>query len=150
MLTESKRMNIAIVLFIIINIYGIIMGLGYAISGIGYEREIGMTSSQISNFNPRLMDFIRYMVRMTGFNVICISITNLFILNYSFRNKEKWAWIVLLITGTTINVAVLIGNYLFVGPLSVSFIILCARASLFTIAMGISYKEFFPKSKNAI
>ncbi|MFX1256876.1 MAG: hypothetical protein ACFFAN_03375 [Promethearchaeota archaeon] len=153
MLTESKRLNIAIILFVIINIYGLFWGSLYAILGTlmpYHETAIGATSSEVRDYNPRLMLLIGFIIRMEGVAQICICITNLFILNYSFRNKEKWSWIVFLITGLIFDVSMLIALYIVLGPLTMQFWYYCLITSLFIIAIGISYKEFFPKSKTAI
>ncbi|MFX1256875.1 MAG: hypothetical protein ACFFAN_03370 [Promethearchaeota archaeon] len=153
MLTESKRLNIAIILFAIICIWNIYWGTLYAISGTlmpYHQRAIGMTPSQVSNYNPRLMLLISFLFRMEGISIICTSITNLLILNYSFRNKEKWSWIALVVPGLIWYISMFFALYIVLGPLESSLWIHILMATLLIIAAGISYKEFFPKSKKAI
>jgi len=146
MLTESKKLNIAIILLFIINIIGLLFGITYAILAtlMPYHQEfLGLTPSQISNYNSRLMFFIGVLIRMSGLAGVIIAITNLFILNYSFRNKEKWSWKVFLITGLIYDIPMLIVTYTITGPVGGPFLIFCLVTALFIIAMGISYKEIF-------
>lgn len=153
MLTESKRLNIAIILFAFLFIYGVFWGILYTLLAtlMSYHIEaIGMTSSQVRNYNPRLMRFIGELIRLLGTMSIAWSITNLFILYYSFRNKEKWSWIVFLITELIYYIIYLIILYILYGLLSTSFISGFLRTVLLIIALGISYREFFPKSKKTV
>jgi len=146
MLTESKKLNIAIILLIITNIINLLIGIIYAILAtlMSYHQDyIGLTPSQISNYNSRLMFFIGVLIRMSGLAMVIIAITNLFILNYSFRNKEKWSWKVFLITGLIGYIPMLIVTYTITGPVGGPFLIFCLITALFIIAMGISYKEIF-------
>lgn len=146
MLTDSKRLNIAIILLAIINIINLLTGITYAILAtlMPYHQDyIGLTSSQISNYNSRLMFFIGVLIRMSGLAMVIIAITNLFILNYSFRIKEKWSWIAFLISGLIYDIPFLIVTYTITGPVGGPFLLFCFLTTLFIIAMGISYKEIF-------
>lgn len=146
MLTESKKLNIAMVLLAIINIINLFIGIIYAMLAtlMSYHQDyIGLTPSQISNYNSRLMFFIGVLIRMSGLAMVIIAITNLFILNYSFRNKEKWSWIIFLISGLLYDIPFLIVTYTITGPVGGPFLLFCLTTALFIIAMGISYKEIF-------
>ena len=146
MLTESKRLNIAIILLIIINILSIIVGIIYVVLGtlMPYHQDyLGLTPSQVSSYNSRLMFFIGVLIRMGGLAAVCQAITNLFIINYSFRNKEKWSWIVILITGLIYGIPMLIVTFTITGPVGGPFLLVIFVTVLFIIAMGISYKEIF-------
>jgi len=62
-LTDSKRLNIAIILLL------------------------------IANLISSVMNFIYIIIRVNGFMFITLGVSGIYLLFAGFRKKEKWAWI---------------------------------------------------------
>ncbi len=143
MLTESKRLNIAIILLAIVNLISTIIGILYTILGFMpyHQTSIGMSPSKIRSFNPALMDFIYIIIRVNGFLFLNVGITGIYILFVGFRKKEKWAWIYNLFPTflVTLPLVVILYNEKFAMPFPLALITFVMTL----IALGISYKEFF-------
>ena len=139
MLTESKKLNISIILLIILDIIAVLFGILYAILGFMpyHQQAVGMSPSTISNFNPTLMIFISTVIRINGLMFINAGI----IIYKGFRNKEKWAWYAHIITGALgyVPLVILTYNEKLVMPFPLNLINLI----IWIIAMSISYREFF-------
>jgi len=143
MLTESKKLNIAIILFIIVYVIAIIIGSLYSILGLmPYHRtSLGMSTSRINSFNPNIMPFIYIIIRVNGFLFLTLGINGLLIIYYGIRNKEKWAWLYNLISFIFISIplVVLLYNETFAMPFPLALFVFI----LWILALGISYREIF-------
>lgn len=140
-LTDSKRLNIAIILFLIIDLILIFIGILYAIMGfMPYHEEIIGTSP--SKVDSDVMKFIYTVIRVNGFMFITLGVTGIYILFVGFRKKEKWAWIYTLLVvalanfPTTLLIFVMNPTFEMPFPLTLSLLIMGI------IALCISYKEF--------
>lgn len=145
MLTDSKRLNIAIVLIFIIIISSFVLGLIYAILGTFLPYHVaftGKTESNISAYDAELMILIGAFIRLMGIYVMTISIANLFILFFGFCKKEKWAWIYFLISVCIMFGSILILTFPVLG-FNLSYFTFVAFLILGIIALLLSYKEFF-------
>jgi len=140
-LTDSKRLNIAIILLIIVDLILIFIGILYAIMGFMpyHEKIIGKSLSKV---NSDVMKFIYTVIRINGFMFITLGVTGIYILFVGFRKKEKWAWIYTLLVvalanfPTTIIIFVMNPTFEMPFPLTLSLLIMGI------IALCISYKEF--------
>ena len=143
MLTESKKLNISIILLIILDIIAVVFGILYAIFGFMpyHQQAVGMSPSTISNFNPTLMRFISTVIRINGLMFINAGIMSLIILYHGFRNKEKWAWFAHIISGALGYIPLVILTYN--EKLAMPFPLNLFNLILWIIAMSISYREFF-------
>ena len=143
MLTESKKLNIAIILFIIVNVIAIIIGTLYSILGLmPYHRtSLGMSPSKINSFNPNIMPFIYIIIRVNGFLFLTSGINGLIVIYYGIRNKEKWAWLYNLVAFILISIplVVLLYNETFAMPFPLALFVFI----IWLIGLGISYKEIF-------
>jgi len=144
-LTDSRNLNIAIILLFILYIIWFIGGLLYASLGtfMPYHNEFtGLSESKVRNYNSELMILIGVFIRLIGFLYLNYAISNLYILFIGFRKKEKWAWIITLISGVVFFIPHLLITYVVLG-LNINYIgfIICTIAWIFSL--GISYKEFF-------
>ncbi|MFX0070369.1 MAG: hypothetical protein ACFFAO_04685 [Candidatus Hermodarchaeota archaeon] len=142
-LTDSKKLNIAIVVLVILDAIILIMGLVYAITGTFQTYHIaymGMTASRVKSFNSRLMTLISFFIRMVGFGFLAVSIGGLIIIHASFRKREKWSWIVYLIQHSFLAIPLTFITYV-VGGLSLILVIVAIV--LFIVGLVFSYKEIF-------
>ena len=139
-LTDSKRLNIAIILLLIIDLMVVIIGILYAIMGFMpyHERLIGKSPSKVDS---AVMNFIYTIIRVNGFMFITLGVTGIYILYVGFRKKEKWAWIYVLLTVAlaTFPTTLLVFNPTFAMPFPLTLSLLIMAI----IALCISYKEFF-------
>ena len=144
-LTDSKRLNVAIVLLLIVSLSGLIGSLIYTILGTFMPYHVaftGKTESNVSGYDSELMILISVFIRLMGFYGISIAVANLFVLFFGFREREKWAWFYTLIIGCIMYGAILIITYTVLG-LSITYLTFVASTVLWIIALVISYKEFF-------
>jgi len=144
-LTDSKRLNIAIILGFIIYVYIIFMGIIYASLGTFLPYHIaftGKTESDVKAYSSELMILISILIRLLGFQFINTGITGLFILYFAFRKREKWSWISILITGCIGFIPNMILTYTVLG-LGIMYLLMIILFIFFLIAASISYKEFF-------
>ncbi|MFX1394791.1 MAG: hypothetical protein ACFFAH_14620 [Promethearchaeota archaeon] len=145
LLTDSKRLNIAIILSFIIYFQLIIVGIFYASLGTFMPYHIaftGKTESDVNSYSSELMTLISILIRLLGFCNITIGIMGLFILYFAFRKREGWTWILGLITGCIGYIPNLILTYTVLG-LGLMYILTIISFILCIKALGISYKEFF-------
>ena len=153
MLTESKKLNIAIILLVIFDALWIYTGILYASSGFMpyHEEMIGMTINQVGGFNESLKVLLMFVIRYNGFLFIHNGIMGLYVLYVGFQKKEKWAWTFVLLSGILslfplmglfIGVAVMYGSdfitFITTAPVPNVIIIMIP----WIVALGISYKEF--------
>jgi len=113
LLTDSKRLNVAIILALIILIFSLLTSLIYAIFGTFMPYHIaftGKTESDVSAYDTELMILIGIFIRLMGIYGIALFVANLFILLFGFRKKEKWAWFYYLISG-----CIIFGSYLIIS-----------------------------------
>ena len=137
MLTESKKLNIALILLIIFYALWIFIGILYA--SIGF-----MPYHQIKpSIDPDMKILIMFLVRYNGFLFIHNGVMGLYILYVGFQKKEKWAWVFVLLSGV-LTLFPLMGlfimvNWGFQAPVPNLIIGMIP----WIVALGISYKEFF-------
>jgi hypothetical protein len=139
MLTESKKLNIAIILLIIFYATWILMGILYASTGF-------MPYHQIKpSIDPDWKILIMFLVRYNGFLFIQNGILGLLIINVGFQKKEKWAWIYFLISGSFITIPLIVLFFTYGVMVGVTDPIpsVLIFTVIWIIAMIISYKEFF-------
>jgi len=138
-------LNIAIVLIFIIILSSFVLGLIYAIFGTFLPYHIaftGKTESNVRAYDPELMILIEAFIRLMGIYVITISIANLFILFFGFRNKEKWAFIYFFLCVCIMFGSLLIFTFPILG-FSMNYFYFVAFLILGIIALLLSYKEIF-------
>ena len=144
-LTESKKLNVAIICGIAICAFLIIQGIIYASLGtlMPYHRAYtGLTEESIRNFNPELMYLISVLIRLYGFIGISWGIALIFILFAGFRKCQKWAWFSFLISGIIYITPVFIFTYPIIGNI-ILYKICIFLCILWIIQLFLPYKEFF-------
>ena len=138
-LTDSKRLNIAIILFLIVDLIVIFIGILYAIMGFMpyHEKIIGKSPSKV---NSAVMNLIYILIRVNGFMFISKGVSGIYILFVGFRKKQKWAWITSLITVIlgTLPTTILVFDSTFAMPFPLTLSLLIMGI----IALCISYNEF--------
>jgi len=139
-LTDSKRLNIAIILLLIANLIVIITGILYVIMGFlpYHERIIGKSPSRVDS---SVMNFIYIIIRVNGFMFITLGVSGIYLLFAGFRKKEKWAWIngLIVVALATFPTTILVFDPTFAMPFPLTLSLLI----MVIIALIISYKEFF-------
>jgi len=145
-LTDSRNLNVAIVLFLITDTLLIITGAIYAILGtfMPYHVEYtGLTESDVAAYSSKLMFLISVFIRLIGIYEMIIGISGIYITIYGFRKKEKWAWTILLIASLIFSIPTLIATITITGVLGIPFLLGLFAGIISIIALYISYKEIF-------
>ena len=93
----SRILNIASVLLFIGAIFGVISGLMYLILAPLDGEVIGITASEISAFNPNLLEKITHLHRSLGLYMLSLSLVLCYISMVPFRQGKKWAWYLTLV-----------------------------------------------------
>ena len=142
-MAESKLLNIAWIMILIV-------GLGFTIVGVIYvslgtlmpyhENVIGLTSSEIRSFSPKLMNFIGELIRLLGFFLIGLGIVNIGLSLAGLRKGEKWAWITILLVDA-VTVIPLTSDAYIVAGLGMPFPLLFLALIFWVTAMCLSAKE---------
>ena len=137
--------DIASILFLLTIFVNGFFGIFYSIQGTlepFYEEFIGKTTPvQITAGRS-----VAVIVGSIGFYEIAMAITQLFILKYGFRQKEKWAWYAFLIPVLVWWIPYLIIAYSIVGLFGSAFFATLFGIVIQIIALAISYRDFFTKS----
>lgn len=145
-LTDSRNLNIAIIIILINSVLLIITGAIYAILGtfMPYHVEYtGLTESEVAAYSPKLMFLISVFIRLFGVNVMITGISGIYITVYGIRKKEKWAWTGYLIAFTIYIIPNLILTLLVTGFLGMPFLSNLIGGIFTIIALYLSYKEIF-------
>jgi hypothetical protein len=93
----SKVLNIALALIFITAVMGVIIGLLNLFVAPWEGDVFGVAASQVTTFNPLLMDKITFLLRSEGLYMLGLALTLCFISLVPFRRGEKWAWYLTLI-----------------------------------------------------
>jgi hypothetical protein len=145
-LTDSKRLNIAIILLLINCVLVLMMGLLYAISGTFMAYHVaftGKTASQVSSYDSELMFLISAFIRLIGFYLIAIAVFSIYIIIHGIKEKEKWAWFCVLFVYLIAVIPTIVITYMITGLLGTPFLITVVLIILWIIALTYSYKEIF-------
>ena len=145
-LTDSRNLNIVVILFLITNTTLIITGAIYAILGTFMSYHVdytGLTESEVTAYNPKLMILISVFIRLLGVNEMVIGISGIYINIYGIRKKEKWAWNLILIVSTMWFIPTSILTLMITGIFGFPFVLSFIAGIITVIALYISYKEIF-------
>ena len=145
-LTDSKRLNIAIILLLINAVLVLISGLTYAILGTFMPYHVtftGKTESEVSAYDTELMVLISAFIRLMGIYCIALAITAIFVTKYGIREREKWAWYGFLITYFIIIPPQLFITWTITGFFGMPFVNTVIVTILWIIALCVSYSEIF-------
>ena len=145
-LTDSRNLNIVVILFLITNTILIITGAIYAILGTFMSYHVdytGLTESEVASYNPKLMILISVFIRLLGVNEMVIGISGIYINIYGIRKKEKWAWNLILIVSTMWFIPTLILTLIITGIFGLPFVLSFIVGIITVIALYISYKDIF-------
>ncbi len=88
----SKILNVASALIFITAIMGVILGLLNLFVAPWEGDVFGVSASQVTNFNPLLMDKITLILRFSGLYMLGLALSLCYISLVHFRRGEKWAW----------------------------------------------------------
>ncbi len=143
---QDKLFSIGTILLFITVIVLLIYGILYLITGspaiTGALTYIGKTEAEINAFDPEIMIILSYELRVVGIADINLGIAYLFILNFGFRKKEKWAWIATLIATFGFVVPLILLSISVMG-IDIDIIILFIFLFVQIVGEVISYKSFF-------
>ncbi|MFX1307277.1 MAG: hypothetical protein ACFFBF_07215 [Promethearchaeota archaeon] len=143
---QKKLFNIGTILLLATVIVLLIYGLLYLITGspaiTGALAYIGKTEAELNAFDPELMIILSYQLRIVGIAYMSLGIAYLFIINFGFRKKEKWAWIATLIAFGGFGVPLSIISISVMG-IDIDMIILIIVLIIQIAGVIITYKSFF-------
>jgi hypothetical protein len=144
--TDSRNLNIAVIIILISGIFLIISGAIYAILGTFMPYHVaytGLTESEVAAYSPKLMFLISVFIRLLGVSVMIIGISSLYIAVYGIRKKEKWAWTGYAIASTLYTIPNFILTLLVTGFLGFPFLSSLIGGIFTIIALWLSYMEIF-------
>ncbi|OGD52886.1 hypothetical protein A3K80_02860 [Candidatus Bathyarchaeota archaeon RBG_13_38_9] len=144
LLTKSKRLNAAIVLFSICSAWYLIAGAMYAIEGtfMFYHVEFtGLTAAEVFAYSAKLMTLISVIIRLWGFLWIGIGLALLYAAFTGLRQAQKWAWNLSLVLGFFINVPAHIFYSVYMFAFHPMYIVIYTVTVLWIIALVVSYGE---------
>lgn len=143
---QKKLFNIGTILLLATVIVLLIYGLLYLITGspaiTGALAYIGKTEAELNAFDPELMIILSYQLRIVGIAYMSLGIAYLFIINFGFRKKEKWAWIATLIAFGGFGVPLSIISISVMG-IDIDMVILIIVLIIQIAGVIITYKSFF-------
>ncbi|MHA1272594.1 MAG: hypothetical protein ACTSQP_10025 [Promethearchaeota archaeon] len=140
---NNKILNIASIIYIYGVAMVIIFGLLYVINGSFQSYHIaymGIDATDVKDFNPELMILISIFIRLLGFCLIFIGISEIIIILTWFREGNKNAWIIQLMITLIIGIPFSIITSIVGGtPFIVSLTVLIGDG----IATALSAKVIF-------
>jgi len=96
----SRVLNIASALLFIVGIVGVLYALqDLFLAATVDEGLLGVTASQIRDFNPNVMDQITLQNQFTGLYMLSMALIFCVISLVPYRKGEKWAWYTALVIG---------------------------------------------------
>ncbi|MFW9948117.1 MAG: hypothetical protein ACFFDX_14935 [Candidatus Odinarchaeota archaeon] len=127
---------------VVLLLYGIL----YLITGspaiTGALTYIGKTEAELDAFDPELMIILSYYLRVVGITYMSLGIAYIFIINFGFRKKEKWAWIAALIAIVGFSLPMLLMGTIIIG-FDIDMIILMIVLIIQIVGLIMTYKSFF-------
>ena len=103
MLSVSRKLNIASTLLFANGILPVVSALLMMFSGSSeftYEELVGVSTIQIRDLSPKLMDAIELAVQLRGVYLLIFALFWIIISLIPFRKGEKWAWYAMLGIGS--------------------------------------------------
>ena len=104
------------------------------------EEYLGVTVSQIRDFNPKLMVIIRNLIQIVGLYLLISALSICFISLLPYRKGEKWAWYAMLVLGGTFMIG---GQILFIATYSVLGTLDIILVILWIVGLLLPIKDFF-------
>ncbi|MFX1493942.1 MAG: hypothetical protein ACFFBZ_06640 [Promethearchaeota archaeon] len=143
---QKKIFNIGIILLLATVVVLLLYGILYLITGspaiTGALTYIGKTEAELDAFDPELMIILSYYLRVVGITYMSLGIAYIFIINFGFRKKEKWAWIAALIAIVGFSLPMLLMGTIIIG-FDIDMIILMIVLIIQIVGLIITYKSFF-------
>ncbi len=143
---QKKLFNIGTIVLLATVVVMLLYGILYVVTGdpaiTGALTYIGKTEAELNAYDPELMIIFSYYLRVVGIAYMSLGIAYIFIINFGFRKKEKWAWIATLIAIVGFVVPQMLMGILVMG-IDIDIIILIIVLIIQIAAMIITYKSFF-------
>lgn len=143
---QKKLFNIGTIVLLATVVVMLLYGILYVVTGspaiTGALTYIGKTEAEINAFDPELMIIFSYYLRIVGIAYMSLGIAYIFIINFGFRKKEKWAWISTLIAIVGFVVPLLLMSIIVMG-IDIDVIILIIVLIIQIAGVIITYKSFF-------
>ena len=143
---QKKLFNVGTILLLATVVILAIYGILYVVTGspaiTGALTYIGKTEVELNAFDPELMIILSYQLRVVGITYMSLGIAYIFIINFGFRKKEKWAWIATLIAIGGFVVPMLLMSISVMG-IDIDIIILIIVLIIQIVGAIITYKSFF-------
>ncbi|MFX0020442.1 MAG: hypothetical protein ACFFAK_18825 [Promethearchaeota archaeon] len=143
---QKKLFNIGTILILATVVVLLLYGILYVATGspdiTGALVYIGKTEAELNAFDPELMIIFSYYLRVVGITYMSLGIAYIFIINFGFRKKEKWAWIAALIAIVGFSLPMLLMGTIIFG-MDIDMIILMIVMIIQIVGLIITYKSFF-------
>ncbi|MFW9937826.1 MAG: hypothetical protein ACFFD5_09260 [Candidatus Thorarchaeota archaeon] len=143
---QKKLFNIGTILILATIIVLLIYGILYVATGspaiTGALAYIGKTEAEINAFDPDIMIMFSYELRIVGIVYMNLGIAYVFIINFGFRKKEKWAWIAALIPFAGFGIPITLISISVFG-IDIDIVILIIVLIIQLIGLILTYKSFF-------
>ena len=144
---QNKIFKIGTILLLATVVVLLLYGILYLVTGspaiTGALAFIGKTEGEINAFDPELMIILSYQLRVVGIADMNLGIAYIFIINFGFRKKEKWAWIAALIAFGGFGVPLMLMSTIIWGGIDIDIIILIIVLIIQIVGLIMTYKSFF-------
>ena len=138
-----KRVLCCSILLILVALVRFTLGLTYFLKAepMPYHIEyVGMSLTEVEQFNPKLADFMCKSTRASGIGLMALGIFLFAVASVPFRRAERWAWITVFVA-VFLPLLGMLQTSLAIGGV-IRWIIL-GQLALFLIAMLVPVKDFF-------
>lgn len=144
---QNKIFKIGTILVLATVVVVLLYGILYVVTGspviTGAIAFIGKTEAEIIAFDPELMIILSYQLRVVGLADINLGIAYIFIINFGFRKKEKWAWIAALTAFGAFGVPLVLMSIIVWGGIDIDIIISIIVLIIQIAGLIMTYKSFF-------
>jgi hypothetical protein len=152
-MTRSK-LKIGTTLMMVMGVYTLVISISWALfTEIGFVSDFlaftGVSYADYLAASPVFGEMYIITKRMIGICMCIAAIQILFITQKSYAKGEKWAWVALLISGSSFW-GMLIGYRIYIGYVAPSMVTFILGAVLFILGILLPAKEFLGKKEQDI
>lgn len=148
-MVKFKPLDIACILYIVINVILVFMGLMYLFLGtfMSYHVDFtGLTEQDVTTFNAELMTLISILIRLVGVGNFNGGVASIIVTIFALRKGEKWAWAAGIISGAIIVIPNVILTYTVLAT-NFMYIIIIICMILWIAGVALSTYDIFYAEK---
>lgn len=148
---KKSTLKIGTTLMIAMGVYTLVISILWTLfTEIGFVSDFlaftGMSYEDYLAANPIFAEMYIITKRMIGISMFIAALLILFVTQKSYSKGEKWSWVALLISGSSLW-GMLIGYRFYIGYVAPSMITFILGAALFVLGILIPANEFLGKKE---